>query len=143
METVETLTRRIDTAESLQSVVGTMKALAAVSIQQLEGVVRSVDEYHRTVELGLQVLLTHRPEGVALVEPVLSDALGVVVFGSDQGMCGQFNEDIVSYAVADMRALAGAHGQDGTLAVGARLRRQHHAGGRGGRAGGRALARAA
>ena len=35
METVDTLARRIDTAESLQSVVTTMKALAAVTIQQL------------------------------------------------------------------------------------------------------------
>jgi len=120
METVDTLARRIDTAESLQSVVTTMKALAAVTIQQLEGVVRSVDEYNRTVELGLQVLLTHRPEGVVLVEPVLSDALGVVVFGSDQGMCGQFNEDIVTHAIQDMRALVGADGERAILAVGAR-----------------------
>jgi len=120
METVDTLARRIDTAESLQSVVTTMKALAAVSIQQLEGVVRSVDEYTRTVELGLQVLLTHRPEGVALVEPVLSDALGVVVFGSDQGMCGQFNEDIVTHAIDDMQAMVGGDGERAILAVGAR-----------------------
>ncbi len=120
METVDTLARRIDTAESLQSVVTTMKALAAVSIQQLEGVVRSVDEYSRIVELGLQVLLTHRPEGVELVEPVLNDALGMVVFGSDQGMCGQFNEDIVSHAIDDMRALVGGDGERAILAVGAR-----------------------
>ncbi len=120
METVDTLARRIDTAESLQSVVTTMKALAAVSIQQLEGVVRSVDEYSRIVELGLQVLLTHRPEGVELVEPVLNEALGMVVFGSDQGMCGQFNEDIVSHAIDDMRALVGGDGERAILAVGAR-----------------------
>ncbi len=120
METVEALRGRIDTAESLHSVVTTMKALAAVSIQQLEGVVRSINEYNRTVELGLRVLLTKRPEGVELVEPVLSDALGVVVFGSDQGMCGQFNEDIVSHAVEDMAQLGIEGGKRAVLAVGAR-----------------------
>ena len=40
--------------------------------------------------MGLQVALRNRPRACDL-EPVLSDALGTVVFGSDQGMCGQFN----------------------------------------------------
>lgn len=120
METIESLRGRIDTAESLQSVVSTMKSLAAVSIQQLEGVVRSIDEYNRIVELGLQVALRNRPEGVQLLSPVLHDALGVVIFGSDQGMCGQFNEDIVSHAVEDMQQVGVEGGEKAVLAVGAR-----------------------
>jgi F-type H+-transporting ATPase subunit gamma len=120
METIESLRGRIDTAESLQSVVSTMKTLAAVSIQQLEGVVRSIDEYNRTVELGLQVALRNRPEGVQLTSPVLGDALGAVVFGSDQGMCGQFNEDIASHAIEDMRQVGVEGGERAILAVGAR-----------------------
>lgn len=120
METIEALRARISTAESLQSVVGTMKTLAAVSIQQLEGVVRSIDEYSRTVELGLRVLLSRRPEDVSMVEPVLSDALGAVVFGSDQGMCGQFNEDIVAHAVEDMERIGVPGSERAVLAVGGR-----------------------
>ncbi|MGD9496021.1 MAG: F0F1 ATP synthase subunit gamma [Armatimonadota bacterium] len=119
-ETVEALRGRIETAQSLRSVVGTMKRLAAVSIQQLEGVVRSVEQYNRTVELGLQVVLTNRPEGIALIEPVLSDALGIVVFGSDQGMCGQFNEDIVSHTLREIEQLGIPGGERAVLAVGAR-----------------------
>ncbi len=120
METIESLRGRIDTAESLHSVVSTMKSLAAVSIQQLEDVVRSIDEYNRTVELGLQVALGSRPEGVQLVEPILSDALGAVIFGSDQGMCGQFNEDIVSHAVEDMHQVGVEGGEHAILAIGGR-----------------------
>lgn len=120
METIESLRRRINTAESLQSVVSTMKSLAAVSIQQLEGVIRSIDEYNRTVELGLQVALRNRPEGVELLSPILHDALGVVIFGSDQGMCGQFNEDIVSHAIEDMRQVGVEGGEKAILCVGAR-----------------------
>ncbi len=120
MQTVEALRAQIDTAESLHSVVKTMKALAAVSIRQLEGVVRSIDQYNRTIELGLQVVLRDRPEGVELVEPMLSDALGMVVLGSDQGMCGQFNEQIVSHAIDDMREVGVERGRRAILAVGAR-----------------------
>ncbi|MEA3402386.1 MAG: F0F1 ATP synthase subunit gamma [Armatimonadota bacterium] len=120
METVESLRDRIDTAESLQSVVTTMKALAAVNIQQLEGVVRSLDRYHRTVELGLQVLLSNRPEGVQLLEPVLSASLGMIVLGSDQGMCGQFNEDIVSRAVEDLQEMEMEPRDRAILAIGLR-----------------------
>lgn len=120
METIDSLRGRINTAESLQSVVSTMKSLAAVSIQQLEGVVRSIDEYNRTVEMGLQVAVRNRPEDVQLLQPTLSDALGVVVFGSDQGMCGQFNEHIASHAVEDMKQVGVEGGERAVLAVGAR-----------------------
>lgn len=124
MQTVEHLRRRINTTESLHSVVGTMKALAAVSIQQLEGVVRSIDRYNRTIELGLQVALRERPEDVRLVEPSLSDDLGVLVFGSDQGMCGQFNEEIVSHATDDMQEIGVSDAETAVLAVGARAAMQ-------------------
>ncbi|MFW5868822.1 MAG: F0F1 ATP synthase subunit gamma, partial [Armatimonadota bacterium] len=120
METIESLRGRIGTAESLQSVVSTMKSLAAVSIQQLEGVVRSIDEYNRTVELGLQVALRNQPEGVRVTNPALHDDLGAVVFGSDQGMCGQFNEDVASHAIDDIEQVGVEGGERAVLAVGAR-----------------------
>ena len=120
METIESLRGRIGTAESLQSVVSTMKTLAAVSIQQLEGVVRSIDEYNRAVELGLQAALRNRPEGVRIVDRGLHDAVGVVVFGSDQGMCGQFNADIAAHAIDEIEQLSVEGGERAILAVGAR-----------------------
>ena len=48
---------RIDNAQDLQSVVGTMKSIAASSIEQYESSVRSLNDYYRTVELGLGVCL--------------------------------------------------------------------------------------
>ena len=124
MQTIEELRGRINITESLHSVVGTMKALAAVSIQQLEGVVRSIDRYNRSVELGLQAVLRNRPRDVRLVEPALSDELGVVIFGSDQGMCGQFNEEIVSHAIEDMKGRNVSGSGTVILAVGARAAMQ-------------------
>ena len=52
-DTLETLRRKIDGATELESVVRTMKALAAASIVQYERAVQALDDYYRTVELGL------------------------------------------------------------------------------------------
>jgi F-type H+-transporting ATPase subunit gamma len=60
MQTLESMKRRIHSAEDLQSIVRTMKALAAVSIRQYEKAVESLVEYNRTTELGLHVVLTGR-----------------------------------------------------------------------------------
>ena len=57
MQTIETIKRKINSAEDLQSIVKTMKALAAVSIRQYEKAVESLAEYNRTVEMGLRVIL--------------------------------------------------------------------------------------
>ncbi len=53
----ETLRRKIDGAADLQSVVRTMKALAASSISQYENAVVSLQDYYRTIELGLVACL--------------------------------------------------------------------------------------
>ena len=81
-----------------------MKALAAVSIRQYEQAVESLSEYNRTVEMGFQILLRDR---FFAGEPLCANykqtfnltqtKLGAIVFGSDQGLCGQFNEQIAQY----------------------------------------------
>jgi F-type H+-transporting ATPase subunit gamma len=95
MPTLEGLRRQIDTATDLGSVVTTMKTLAAVSIHQYERAVESLAEYNRTIELGFQIALTDEPLRRDADQPPGKTA--AVVFGSDQGMCGQFNEEIVSF----------------------------------------------
>jgi F-type H+-transporting ATPase subunit gamma len=54
-DTTASLRRKIKSAGDLQSVVRTMKTLAASSIGQYEQAVRALGDYARTVELGLSV----------------------------------------------------------------------------------------
>ena len=119
METLEGLKRKVRSAEDLQSVVRTMKALAAVSIRQYEKAVESLEHYNRTILLGLQVVLGQRPGG-GPAQPSRAESLGAVVFGSDQGMCGQLNDQIVAHALDGMEALGAPREQRTVLAVGAR-----------------------
>jgi len=98
----ETLRRKIAGAADLQSVVRTMKALAASSIGQYENAVVALQDYYRTVELGLVVCL--RQTGPLDITGRLANAnpggaTGAVVFGSDQGLVGQFNDGLAEFAV--------------------------------------------
>jgi len=104
METIEHLTARLDSLRDLQSVVGTMKALAAVSIHQFEEAVAALRDYHATVERGLEAIMTSLPP-----QPPARPSPGpsaVIVFGTDHGLCGRFNEEAVDAAPAADRRIA-------------------------------------
>lgn len=106
METIEDLKRRITSTEDLKSVVRTMKALAAVKIRQFEKAVEALQDYHKTVEMGLQAVLRNRADIAIGARSGSKDMVGAVVFGSDQGMCGQINDQIVHHAMTEMRQLS-------------------------------------
>jgi F-type H+-transporting ATPase subunit gamma len=109
-DTIASLRRKIKSASELQAVVRTMKALAASSIGQYEKSVRAVADYHRTVELGLGVCLRRTAPSLLTAErQERADAgpIGAVVFGSDQGLVGQFNEVVTDYAIEQLAELPG------------------------------------
>ena len=107
-ETTASLRRKIGSAGKLQSVVRTMKALAASSIGQYEQSVRALGDYYRTVELGLGVCFRGTGSAALMTgETRRTDAgeIGAVVFGSDQGLVGQFNDVVADHAVKTLAAL--------------------------------------
>jgi len=108
METLEALGHQIEAVEDLQSVVKTMKGLAAVNIRQYEQAVAALRHYNRSLKLGLQILLKTVPEAVGLLSAESPGREAVVVLGSDQGMCGQFNSRIAAHAVDQLSDHAGA-----------------------------------
>ncbi len=113
--TPESLKSTINSVQDLYSVVKTMKALAAVSIRQYEEAVKSLAQYNRTVEMGFQILLHQRyfsgqPLSLNFKETLdhSQTKLGVIVLGSDQGLCGQFNEQIAQYAKNHLKQFSGS-----------------------------------
>lgn len=107
--TTESLTRKIAGAKDLEDVVRSMKALAASSIGQYEKAVHSLDEYYRTVELALAAPLRKTgPANFAEQKgPRHRQTIGAIVFGSDQGLVGRFNEAIMEFAIHTLKALPG------------------------------------
>jgi len=109
-DTTEDLRRKISSAGDLQSVVRTMKALAASSIGQYENSVRALTDYYRTVELGLGACFREYEPAAGVVDrkaPSRAVATSAIVFGSDQGLVGQFNDIVADYAIKTLAALPG------------------------------------
>jgi F-type H+-transporting ATPase subunit gamma len=109
-DTTASLTRKITSAGDLQSVVRTMKALAASSIGQYDKSVRALSDYYRTVELGLSACFRETTLTAPMTkqkEQIEAGAIGAVVFGSDQGLVGQFNDVVADYAIKTLAALPG------------------------------------
>jgi F-type H+-transporting ATPase subunit gamma len=121
MQTTESLKRRMKSAGDLLSVVKTMKALAAVSIRQYQKAVYSLRDYNMTVEMGLQIVLKERMGAMLERKTETMKRMGVIVFGSDQGLCGQLNEQI-SVFMLDYARNAGIKKENRkVLSVGARV----------------------
>lgn len=96
MQTLDILKKRIKTTGDLLSVVKTMKSLAAVNIRHFEQAARSLTEYGDIVEQAWTVLF--RSGGMVL--PTGREKRAVILaMGSDQGMCGQFNEMAIQSAL--------------------------------------------
>ena len=66
-DTTTSLRRKISSASDLQSVVRTMKALAASSIAQYEQSVCALVDYYRTVELGLSICFRNSASAALLL----------------------------------------------------------------------------
>jgi F-type H+-transporting ATPase subunit gamma len=112
------LVRKIRSAGDLQSVVRTMKALAASSIGQYEQSARALGDYYHTVELGLGVCLRENQgqpnvsglptaDSPAQAKRRAKREITAVLFGSDQGLVGQFNDVVADHAITALTALPG------------------------------------
>ena len=122
-ESTSGLRRQIASASDLQSVVRTMRALAASNIGHYERAVSALIGYDRTIELGLGVCLRAEVGGAhEAAQPPAGRTnrprpVGAIVFGSDQGLVGPFNDTIAAHAAATLAGLP----QAAVWAVGERV----------------------
>lgn len=102
METLEALGKLITTTKDLRSIVHTMKSLSAVSIRQYEQAAIALQDYARTIELGLSIVLREKNAPEIDVE-ISSGPTIAIIFGSDHGLCGRFNYNVVDFARKEMQ----------------------------------------
>jgi F-type H+-transporting ATPase subunit gamma len=109
-DTTASLRRKINSAGDLQAVVRTMKAMAASNIGQYEKAVRALGDYYRSVELGLSICFRESAPAAGMTKGkrrTEARSVDAVVFGSDQGLVGRFNDVVADYAVKTLAALPG------------------------------------
>ncbi len=98
MEKLHTLGKKISSTKQMQSVVKTMKSLAAVNIRQYESAVESLREYNETVTMGLRAVLEQNRYELSRMKVDPRRGLGLIVIGAEQGMAGQFDEVVLRKA---------------------------------------------
>lgn len=109
-ESIELLRGKIAHAGTLGSVVRTMKTLAAVNIRQYEEAVQALGDYEHTIELGLAGCLRLAENGHSAFRREKSKKVLTIaiVFGSDQGLVGQFNDLIAETVKRELAAIPGS-----------------------------------
>ena len=120
MPSLESLKKKIGSAEDLQTVVRTMKTLAAVSIRQYETAAESLAHYSKTVDLGMAMLLWQARDLRLAGTTPSGGPTGAIVFGSDQGLCGPFNDHLAQF-ISDRRVDANDGRPWRFMAVGVRI----------------------
>ena len=104
MQSAERLEQKLHSLDELHSIVRTMKALSAASIRQYEQSAEALGEYYRNVARGLYVAVRDvMPPMPAAPPRDDAGARAAVVFGSDHGLCGRFNETISEFALESLQ----------------------------------------
>ncbi|AMN48003.1 ATPase [Steroidobacter denitrificans] len=100
-QTLELLTLRTETMRGIRSIVRTMKTMSAINAQPYEQAARAIGAYRQTVLDGLHAFVQcygPLPAGAApQATPV------VIAFGSDHGLCGNYNEIVAAEAARTMQ----------------------------------------
>lgn len=95
-ESLNTVQHKIELAGDLRSVVRIMKSVAAGNIEKYLRSSEALELYDNSVKLGLAECLRQQHSAHSFVSS-LPGATKVVVFGSDQGLVGQYNDVIFDY----------------------------------------------
>lgn len=117
-DSLEHLRHQIASAGKLGAVVRTMKAMAAANIAHFEHVVDGLAAYRAALDLALGACLRLVDDATDSERGPRGGARGVVAFGSDQGLVGDFNDTVARAVAGDRDA---APGPRRVWAVGARL----------------------
>ena len=121
MQTTETLKRQIDTTGDLAVVVRTMKTLAAVNIRQYEAAADSLKDYERILCAATEMVIWNDFALQDVRSEAASKNTGLIVFGSDQGMCGGFNDAIATHVTGILSRDCVRHSSAPMIVLGRRL----------------------
>ncbi|HTN34623.1 MAG TPA: F0F1 ATP synthase subunit gamma [Marinobacter sp.] len=116
-QTLETLTRHSDTLTSIRGIVHTMKTLSAINATPYEHAASSIEAYHQTILQGFAAF-AYRTGEITLRQDKALEHL-VIVFGSDHGLCGSYNDNLAE--VVKLYCQETIAGKQRILCIGAQM----------------------
>ncbi|MCM1348189.1 MAG: ATP synthase F1 subunit gamma [Firmicutes bacterium] len=118
MATLRELKGRIGSVASSEKITGAMKMISSAKMHKAEMALRRLLPYRRQIETIIGNLLTADAEfsSPLIVErPV--HKLGIVVFGSDDGLCGAYNVNIFKLLLQQIEAYRTNFGADTDITI--------------------------
>ena len=104
MDTLDSLKKELDSTKDLQGIVSTMKSIAAVNIKKFEKTALNIVKYQSNIDLGIQAIVSQQPNIIKLINYLEKKTENntkkrdiVIIIGSNQGLCGRFNDRVVEY----------------------------------------------
>ncbi len=91
-QTLELLTRRAETMESIRGVVRSMKTMSAVNAAPYEQAAHAIEAYRATVLDGFHAFVAAQGPLPPVADNANASERVTIAFGSDHGLCGNYNE---------------------------------------------------
>lgn len=111
MATLRELKGRIGSVASSEKITGAMKMISSAKMHRAEGDLRRLLPFRRQIETIIGNLLTADAEfSSPLTEPRDVSAIGLVVLGSDDGLCGAYNINIFKELIVKLRGYREEYG---------------------------------
>ncbi len=102
MPSLQSLKKSIDSAVKLQTIISTMKAHASTNIVQFEHYADASMKYRAVLDMALHVILSQEEQEIASTQINEKGITIHIVFGSDHGLAGRFNERISLFALENI-----------------------------------------
>lgn len=113
MATLRELKGRIGSVASTEKITGAMKMISSAKMHRAEGDLRRLLPFRRQIESIIGNLLTADAEfSSPLTETRDVKRAGVVVLGSDDGLCGGYNINIFKGLLQKVAEMRNSWGQD-------------------------------
>lgn len=118
MATLRELKGRIGSVASSEKITGAMKMISSAKMHKAEMSLRRLLPYRRQIETIIGNLLTADAEfSSPLIEQRQISKIGIVVFGSDDGLCGAYNVNILKILLQQIGTYRKTLGDDVEIKV--------------------------
>lgn len=126
MATLRELKGRIGSVASSEKITGAMKMISSAKMHKAEGALRRLKPYRSTIESIIANLLSTDASFTSPLSeaPAAVSRLTVVILGSDDGLCGAYNVNLVKFLeehVVELRSRYGASLQITVVPVGRKM----------------------
>ncbi len=106
MSTLRELKTRIGSVSSSEKITGAMKMISSAKVHKNEQALRQLVPFRSQIRSIMAHLLSADANySSPLIEPREVQHIGVVVFGSDDGLCGAYNINIFKYLLRRIREI--------------------------------------